>query len=446
MTSLGQWFAVLGLVVSAMTSRADDFANPQNTQPETVPPLSHAEALAAIRVPEGFHVELFAGDPDVRNPIGICTDTRGRLWVAENYTYAESALDYDLTKSDRILIFEDANGDGRHDVRKVFWDRGKKLTSVAVGFGGVWATCAPHLLFIPDRNGDDVPDGEPEVILDGFDGDSIRHNIVNGLKWGPDGWLYGRHGITGDVAGRPPGAADAERIAMNCGVWRFHPTRKTFEVVSRGTTNPWGMDWDANGECWLINTVIGHLWHVMPGAYWKRMFGSHENPHLYELIDHTADHVHWDTAEAWSDIRKEFTATTDAAGGGHAHCGMLSCDATWPEAYRGSILAGNLHGRRLNRDSLHREGCGYVAHHEADLFFSSDPYFRVIELEHAPDGGIYIADWSDIGECHENDGVHRTSGRIFKLTWDGLADATRRRAESREAAGEPTGRVAAATE
>ena len=399
---------------------ADEFSNPKNTQAETERLLSHEEALAAITVPDGFHVSLFAAEPEVQNPIAMCTDTRGRLWVAENYTYAERELNYDLSLSDRIVIFEDADGDGQHDTRKVFWDQGKKLTSVAVGFGGVWVTCAPHLLFIPDRDGDDVPDGEPEVVLDGFDGDSIRHNIVNGLKWGPDGWLYGRHGIQATSKVGVPGGADSERIALNCCVWRYHPTRKVFEVVTEGTTNPWGMDWDEHGECWLINTVIGHLWHVMPGAYWKRMYGSHFNPHLYELIDQTADHIHWAEGEKWGDVKKEMSATTDAAGGGHAHCGLIYCDATWPEEYRGSLLAGNLHGRRLNRDVLEREGCGYTAHHAPDFLKSSDPYFRVIEMDHARDGGIYVADWSDIGECHENDGVHRSSGRIYKVTWEGM--------------------------
>lgn len=400
---------------------ADDFPTPRNTQDETERFLSPAEALAALQVPAGFRVTLFAHEPEVRNPIDVCTDARGRLWVAENYTYAERELNYDLTLNDRILILEDTDGDGRHDRRKVFWDRGKKLTSVAVGFGGVWATCAPHLLFIPDRDGDDLPDGEPVIVLEGFDSDSIRHNIVNGLNWGPDGWLYGRHGIQATSRVGVPGSADAERIPLNCCVWRYHPVHKTFEVVAQGTTNPWGMDWDAQGECWLINTVIGHLWHVVPGAYWKRMYGSHFNPHLYELIDQTADHIHWAEGENWSHVRQHgISATTDAAGGGHAHCGLVCCDAAWPPEFRGSLLTGNLHGRRLNRDVLERDGCGYVAHHAPDFLRSGDPYFRVVELEHARHGGMYIVDWSDIGECHENDGVHRTSGRIYRLTWDAV--------------------------
>ena len=82
------------------------------------------------------------------------------------------------------------------DKRTVFWDQAQRLTSIAVGHGGVWATCAPNFIFIPDKNGDDVPDGDPVTLLDGWEGNPIGHNIVNGLKWGIDGWLYGRHGIT----------------------------------------------------------------------------------------------------------------------------------------------------------------------------------------------------------------------------------------------------------
>ena len=69
------------------------------------------------------------------------------------------------------------------------------LTSVEVGHGGVWLMCPPNLLFIPDADGDLVPDGEPEVMLDGFGvGPGNYHNFANGLRWGPDGWLYGRCG------------------------------------------------------------------------------------------------------------------------------------------------------------------------------------------------------------------------------------------------------------
>ena len=140
-----------------------------NSEPAKDRLAAPAEALAKIKVPDGFQVTLFAAEPDVQQPIAITTDERGRLWVAENYTYSESKVNFNDSLRDRIVILEDTDGDGRFDERTVFWDGAKKLTSVEVGFGGVWARCAPELRFIPDGNRDDVPDGKPVVILDGWD-------------------------------------------------------------------------------------------------------------------------------------------------------------------------------------------------------------------------------------------------------------------------------------
>ena len=393
------------------------FQTVPDTQPETTPLTKPEEALAKVRMPEGFQTTLFAAEPDVRQPIHLTTDERGRLWVAENYSYAESAVNFVTTQHDRIVILEDTDGDGKHDQRKVFFDEGRLLTSIELGYGGVFALCAPQLLWIPDLDQDDIPDGPPVVLLDGFDDGPVRHNIVNGLKWGPDGWLYGRHGILATSNVGVPGATESQRTRINCGVWRYHPIERRFEAVAHGTTNPWGHDWDEHGELFFINTVIGHLWHVIPGAHFRRMYGSDFDPHVYQLIEQTADHFHWDTREAWSDIRKGVTDTTSAAGGGHAHSGlMIYLGDNWPNQYRNGVFTVNLHGHRLNRDRLERDQAGYTARHEPDFVFFDDPWFRGIELIAGPDGGVFVADWSDIGECHENDGVHRGSGRLFKIT------------------------------
>ena len=410
--------AVVVLGVCAV-GQSDEIPSPKNTQEITTPLLTPQEALAQMKVPEGFRVELFAHEPDVQQPISITTDERGRLWGAENYTYAESKLNFDPDQRDRIVVLEDSNGDGKSDKRKVFASGINKLTSVEVGFGGVWALAAPHLLFFPDKDRDDKPDGPPVVVLDGWDENAVRHNIVNGLKWGPDGWLYGRHGILATSVVGAPGASESQRTKINCGVWRYHPTRKVFEAVAHGTTNPWGFDFDQHGEMFLINTVIGHLWHVVPNSHWRRMYGTHFNPYLFGVMEQTADHFHWDTKEAWSDIRKlGVTDTTSAAGGGHAHSGLMIYQGdNWPKQYQGKAFTVNLHGRRLNCDRLERHEAGFTAKHEPDLLSTGDPWFRAIDLISGPDGGVYLADWSDIGECHENDGVHRTSGRIFKITY-----------------------------
>src|SRR5690606_30432711 len=129
---------------------AADFPEPYDTEKAGTAPMPAEEAARTAVLPEGFRLEVFASEPEVRQPIAIAFDGKGRLWVAECYTYAENPRRWDLDLRDRILVLEDTDGDGKADQRTVFWDEGKRLTSVAVGYGGVWATCAPHLLFIPD--------------------------------------------------------------------------------------------------------------------------------------------------------------------------------------------------------------------------------------------------------------------------------------------------------
>jgi len=408
---------ILCLLGSVLLNAADQQL--VNTQEITTPLTKPVDAVKGISLPEGFRVQLSASEPDVRQPIAMAWDSRGRLWIAECYTYAESRVNFDLRLKDRILIFEDSDNDGVFDKRTVFWDQASQLSSIAIGFGGVWAACAPNILFIPDRDGDDVPDAAPEVVLDGFDNDRVRHNIVNGLKWGPDGWLYGRHGILASSEVGVPGTPREQRTRINCSLFRYHPLTRRFDVVCHGTTNSWGHDWDEHGQLFFINSVIGHLWHALPGARYRRMYGNHFDKFLYELIPQTGDHFHWDQGnEHWADLKKKgMTSPTDAAGGGHAHCGMMIYGAdNWPEEYRGQVFTLNLHGRRINRDTLSRQGAGYVGRHANDLMRTRDLWFRGIDLGYGPDGGVFVLDWSDIGECHESDGIHRTSGRIFKIT------------------------------
>lgn len=411
-------FVVLCLVLSLPFAAADDFPVPYNSEKDNPSPISPQEALAAIKLPPGFHATLFAAEPDVQNPIAMSWDARGRLWVAENYTYAERTQRFDLRLRDRIVIFDDADGDGRSDSRKVFTDSVQMLTSVAVGHGGVWAMCPPQLLFIPDKNRDDVPDGPAEVVLDGFNvAPENYHNFANGLKWGPDGWLYGRCG--GSCPGElgPPDTPAEQRVPLRGGIWRFHPQRKIVEVLTHGTTNPWGHDWDEHGEAFFINTVNGHLWHLIPGAHLMRPHTLDPNPHSYVLIDQHADHWHFDTGKGWAASRD---GSADELGGGHAHSGaMIYLGDNWPDEYRGTLFTFNFHGRRLNVEKLERHESGYVGKHEPDFAHFGDSWFRGMDLTYGPDGGVYVLDWSDTGECHENTGVHRTSGRIFKIVFEG---------------------------
>jgi putative membrane-bound dehydrogenase-like protein len=390
----------LGLTVLLTAHGANDPAPPER-------------AAELMKLPDGFRATVFAAEPNVVKPMAMTLDDRGRLWVVESHSYPHWITDGKSGK-DRILIFEDTKGTGHFDKRTVFWDKGTNLSGIALGFGGVWLCATPKLLFIPIRPGEDKPAGDPEVVLDGW---SLKaeHNVFNSLTWGPDGWLYGCNGILSDSRIGRPGTPDARRVAINCGVWRYHPTKKAVEAFAWGTTNPWGLDFDDYGEMFITNCVIKHLFHVVPGAHFERMFGQDLNPHCYSLMQSCADHIHW-AGGNWTSSRGGEGAHS-APGGGHAHAGaMVYLGDNWPDSYRNRIFMCNIHGNRVNQDVLERHGSGYVAHHGQDFLMAHDPWFRGLALHYGPDGGVYVSDWHDTGECHNHDKTH-PSGRIYKVAY-----------------------------
>jgi len=382
--------------------------------------LTPEQAAQHMTTLDGFQVQLAAGEPQVHQPIGFIIDARGRLWVAEAYTYPVRAPDGE--GKDRIVILEDTDQNGTLDSRKVFIEGLNLVSGLEVGFGGVWVGAAPYLLFIPDRDRNDVPDGEPQVLLDGF-GYQDTHETLNSFIWGPDGWLYGCHGVfTHSRVGRP-GTPDDQRIPLNAGVWRYHPTRHQFEVFARGTSNPWGVDFNDHGQAFITACVIPHLWHVIQGARYHRQGGTHFNPYVFNDIKTIADHAHYAgniADHAWWGHEPQAPADTLAAGGGHAHCGaMIYLADNWPDEFRNRIFMNNIHGNRVNTDLLQRHGSGYIGHHGEDLLLANDQWFRGIDLKYGPDGSVYLIDWYDQNACHRTNPEiwDRTNGRIYNLAY-----------------------------
>jgi len=374
--------------------------------------LSPREAAAAMTVPAGFAVELIAGEPDLHQPIALTIDAKGRLWVVEAHTYPERAPDGD--GKDEVIVLEDRDGDGAFESRTVF-ARGLNLVSgLEVGFGGVWIGAAPHLLFIPDRNDDLVPDGEPEVLLDGW-GYQDTHETLNAFNWGPDGWLYGCHGVfTHSRVGRP-GTPDESRVPINAGIWRFHPERHEFEVFAWGTSNPWGVDFDDNGQAFATACVIPHLFHLTQGGRYNRQAGNHFNPHVFADIVTVADHRHYlGNTPHGGNLR------SNQAGGGHAHCGaMIYLGDAFPDEYRGTLFMNNIHGNRVNNDRLERSGSGFIGRHVDDFLLANDTWFRGINLRTGPDGAVYLIDWYDEQACHDKtpETWDRTNGRLYRVAY-----------------------------
>ncbi len=374
--------------------------------------LEAQQAAAAMVVPEGFQVTVGAAEPDVKQPIAMALDDRGRVWIAEAYEYPVRASGD--SGRDRILIFEDTDGDGALDQRKVFAEGLNLVSGLEVGFGGVWVGAAPYLMFIPDRDGDDVPDGEPEILLDGW-GYQDTHETLNAFIWGPDGWLYGCHGVFTHSRVGKPGTPDEERIPLNCAVWRYHPIRHEFDIFAHGTSNPWGVDFNDHGQAFITACVIPHLYHIIQGARYQRQGGQHFNPHTYRDIVTIADHLHYLGATPHGGNSK-----SDSAGGGHAHAGaMIYLGDRWPQTYRNQLFMNNIHGQRLNVDILAASGSGYVGHHGPDFLLTGDNASQILNLRYGPDGNAWMIDWYDMQACHrgEIERHDRSNGRIYKISY-----------------------------
>jgi putative membrane-bound dehydrogenase-like protein len=381
--------------------------------PEPFRGLRPTEAARAMHLPEGFHVEVFAAEPDVRQPIAFALDDRGRVWVAEAYAYPRRQPEGQ--GQDRILVFEDTNRDGRFDRRTVFADDLNLVSGLEVGFGGVWVGAAPYLLFIPMQDGDEPkPAGPPRVLLDGW-GDQDTHETLNSFSWGPDGWLYGAHGVFTNSAVGAPGTPADERQRINAGIWRYHPTKHRFEVFAEGLSNPWGLDFNDHGQAVAVACVIPHLWHVVQGGRYQRQAGQHFNLNLYDDLRTIGDHLHYIGSSPWAG-----NTVSQAVGGGHAHAGlMVYLGDSWPERYRGQSFMNNIHGARINVDVLEPRGSGYVGRHGADFIDFRDRASQIIDLQYDQDGSVFMIDWYDQEQCHVNNPnvPDRGNGRIFKVVY-----------------------------
>ena len=418
-------------------------ANPLPTDDVKFAGLTAAEVVKAATLPPGFKLHVFAAEPDVKQPIAFCIDDRGRLWVIENYTYPQRQPEGKGT--DRILVFEDTDGDHKFDKRTVFMEKLNLASAIEYGFGGVFVGAAPWLLHIPIKDTDKGPQpaGEPVKLLEGFAWQDT-HEMLNTFRWGPDGWLYGCHGVFTHSHVKVAGAPDTERQFINAGVWRYQPVKKRFEVFAEGTSNPWGLDFNEYGHAFIEACVIPHLFHMIQGGRYQRQGGQHYaptveeakrvapdyftqdfakpgkqpiNPFIYDDLKTIADHRHYLGATPHSG-----NARSDSAGGGHAHAGLMCYLGgwSWPKEYHGKLFMGNIHGQRLNVDVPERKGSGYVGKHAPDFMNFNDRWSQTLDQRYDQDGNVFIIDWYDKQQCHNqrDPQIHdRSNGRIYKIVY-----------------------------
>ena len=395
--------------------------NPISAVPRTDP----ERTVAQMYVPEGFRAELVVGEPELQQPVAFAFDERGRLWVAEAYSYPTKRPPGQGL--DKIVIFEDRDGDGTFKTRKVFAEGLNLVSALEIGYGGVWVGAAPELLFIPDRNHDDIPDGPPEVVLNGF-GFQDTHECMNSFLWGPDGWLYGNQGVFNYARIGKPGADESERVELRAGVWRYHPAKRKFEVFAHGGSNPWGLDYDERGQLFMTHCRSYWGWgcvtHVIQGGHFWNQANANYAPFIianppdefpgfrnYLLASARIDHGAGGAGKPG----------TDAIYGGHSHVGtMIYLGDNWPDEFRGHLFTHNLGGHQMNHLINNRLGSGFdTVDAGHDQLFCSDPKYVAVDLQYGPDGAVYMIDWYDQQHCHNpnTESWDRSNGRIYRLEY-----------------------------
>jgi putative heme-binding domain-containing protein len=354
------------------------------------PPLSPAEAIARMKVPEGFQVELVAAEPDLVNPVAMTFDERGRIWVTESLEYPRHSAG---PGRDRIKILEDTDGDGKVDKVTVFADGLNIPSGIAVGHGGVWVANAPDILFLQDTDGDGKADRR-EVVVTGFGRDDT-HELPNSLSWGPDGYLYGLNGVFNQSHVR---SGDHD-YKFTCAMFRINPRTRRFELFCEGTSNPWGIAFDDIGSAFVSACVIDHLWHVTETGYYHRQGGPY--PPFTWKIGSIASFKHQKAA----------------------YCGLHYFDSDeYPPEFRQRLYMGNIHGGCINVDTLKRDGATYEAEPAPDFLTANDAWFMPVSQQTGPDGCLYILDWYDRYHCYQDagrdpEGIDRLKGRLYRIRY-----------------------------
>jgi putative membrane-bound dehydrogenase-like protein len=388
--------ARLGFLSAAIVSLCCAAAPAQVPHGQDRPPgpaLSPQEAVAKMRLPPGFKAQVVASEPDVVNPTAFTFDDRGRVWVCESFEYPRREPG---PGRDRIRILEDKDGDGRFETVKVFKEGLNIPCGIVHGNGGVYVTNSPDVLFLKDTDGDDVADTE-EVLFTGF-GREDTHELPNSLTWGPDGWLYGMNGVFNPARVTSPG--DGKVYEFTCAVWRYHPGTKTFELFAEGTSNPWGLDFNRQGDWFLSCCVIDHMFHVTQSGYYLRQGGPY--PPLTVHLPSITTQNHQKAA----------------------YGGLCLYDAdVYPQEYRGKLLMGNLHGSCINQDVLERNGSTYRQKNSPDFLSANDAWFMPVAQKVGPDGCVYIMDWYDRYHCYQDanrdsPGLDRSKGRIYRISYN----------------------------
>ncbi len=372
----------------------------QSSEPE---PLSPGEAHRSFRLSEDFHVELFAAEPDVVDPVDIAFDENGRVYIAEMLDYPEDPPPGKPPRS-RIKLLEDADGDGRFERRVIFAQKVLQVSGILPWAGGLIVTSAPDILFFKDTDGDGRADVR-EVWYTGFPKVNPEGRITN-PRFGVDNWIYcANNGAPGRITA--PGRPDIPPVIVGGADFRFHPLTRRAEAVSGPAQ--FGLTTDDFGNRFITHNTV-HLRHVvLENRYLARAPLLAHPPVAQDISDHgrpAAPMFPLTQPQAWrlerTRIRQRryqelgLNRVEHASGYFTAAAGStLYTGDAWPEEYRGNIYTGDVSGNLIHRDILRPDGVTFSASRArsgVEFLASTDVWFRPCNFANAPDGNLYVAD------------------------------------------------------
>ncbi|YCM44657.1 PVC-type heme-binding CxxCH protein [Verrucomicrobiaceae bacterium 227] len=351
-------------------------------------------AKTKIEVAEGYKIELFASEetfPDLKNPVQLSFDNQGRLWVATMESYPHYKVG-DPRPKDKLLIFEDTDNDGVADKQIVFADDLHIPIGFEISHDGVYVSQSGSLILLKDNDGDDHYDTK-ELLLSGFD-DHDTHHAISAFCADPSGAFIMCEGVflhsnTESVYGPARGS--------NGGFFRYSPQRKHIARYSQfRIPNPWGVAFDDYGQDFFLHTSGTSMSWMLPGTVKARYGANFSAPDLI-----TSNKV-----RPTSGI--EFVSSRH-----------------FPDEVQGDLLINNNIGfLGAKQHRVKENGTGFTTEYVQDLFVSKDLNFRPVDLEFAPDGSLYVADWQNalIGHMQHSardplrDHEH---GRIYRVTYPG---------------------------
>ena len=352
------------------------------------------DALKKLKVPEGYKIELFASEeqfPDLAKPMQMSFDNKGRLWVSTMPSYPHYKPG-DSKPNDKIIIFEDTNGDGKADKQTVFADGLHLPLGFEIAKEGVYVSQGTNLKILMDTDGDGKAD-KSEILLSGFDDHDTHHNS-HAFTVDPSGAIYSGEGVFlhTDVE-----TSYGTVRATNGGFYRYAPQLKKLERTAQlSIPNPWGIAFDDWGQPFFAETSSPDVRWMMPGSVLPR-YGeyTHKSAQLVE-----------DAHRVRPTSGLEFVSSRH-----------------FPDDIQGDFLINNTIGfLGMKEHTLKDDGTGYSSKHRADLVVSEDRNFRPVDMEFAPDGSLYLIDWHNILIGHMQHNARdplrdHSHGRVYRITY-----------------------------